>query len=117
MLANVIPGNAPFVALADQRYTLLGTLLSAATVPAVYGGSLLVYMPPEPLGSWARAYAVEMTIPTFICAGVAILGSRIVYRLTRDLSRAQRMGSYRLLERIGVGGRSGPWKTSSASAA
>jgi serine/threonine-protein kinase len=79
-------------------------------VPAVFGGSLLFHTPPEPLASWAQSYAIEMTVPTFICAGVAIFGSRIVYRLTRDLAAARRMGSYRLTDRIGVGGMGEVWR-------
>ena len=40
----------------------------------------------------------DLSIPVFICAGIAILGSRVVYGLTRQLSDARQMGSYGLEE-------------------
>ena len=39
-----------------------------------------------------------------LCAGLAMIGSRIVYGLGQDIEQAREMGAYRLEERLGQGG-------------
>jgi serine/threonine-protein kinase len=53
---------------------------------------------------------LDGTIPTLICAGIGVFGSRVVYRLTRELSAERSMGSYQLEERIGGGGMGEVWR-------
>jgi serine/threonine-protein kinase len=51
---------------------------------------------------------------SFIAATIAVvfayLGARVVYRLGREVSAARELGSYRLQERLGVGGMGEVWR-------
>lgn len=100
----------PLVVPFSMRRTVIATLLTAATVPAVLLVSLWINGVPESVRPWAFPYILEISIPTFICAGIAIVGSCVVYGLTRDLSEARQMGSYQLVEKIGAGGMGEVWK-------
>jgi serine/threonine-protein kinase len=50
-----------------------------------------------------------LTVPALICAGLAMIGARIVYGMGRDIERAQEMGAYRLEERLSRGGMGEIW--------
>ncbi len=100
----------PFVVSITARRTLAASLITASVVPAVAGASLLVNGVPEPLRAWIPGFLGRMMVPTYVCAVVAYFGARVIYRLTHDLSKARRIGSYQLVERIGVGGMGEVWK-------
>ncbi len=100
----------PLVVPFSLGRTIAATLLTATTVPAVVLASLAINGVPAALRPWILPYVLELAIPTYICAGIAIFGSRVVFALTRDLSKARRMGSYQLAEKIGAGGMGEVWK-------
>jgi serine/threonine-protein kinase len=100
----------PLLLPMPMRRTLITIFLTASVVPAVLGISAIVTGVPEILRPWALPYAAEATVGTFICAGIAAYGAHVVYRLTRDLSAARRMGSYELVQRIGKGGMGEVWR-------
>jgi serine/threonine-protein kinase len=100
----------PFVVPASPRRILLASFLSASVVPLVTGASLVVNGVPESLRAWVPGYMGRMMVPTYTCVGIAYLGAKVIYRLTRELSKARRIGSYQLVERIGAGGMGEVWK-------
>jgi serine/threonine-protein kinase len=90
--------------------TLIGALLTAAVVPLFMLLSVWVGGSHESVQPWISSTVLDSSIDVFICAGIAIFGSKVVYKLTRDLSRAQQLGSYQLVEPIGSGGMGEVWR-------
>ncbi|NIM50687.1 MAG: protein kinase [Gemmatimonadales bacterium] len=95
----------PLIVPSTAGKTFLAALAAASTTPLMYligvaGGA----------EAMATPVALQFMIPNYICAGIAVVGSRVVYRLGSDISKARRMGSYQLVERLGVGGMGEVWK-------
>jgi len=85
--------------------TLIAALATASMRPLMY--LIAVAGPLDPLPG---AVVFSLVFPNYICVGLAVVGSRVVYGLGRDIKRAQRMGSYQLVELLGVGGMGEVWK-------
>jgi serine/threonine-protein kinase len=65
--------------------------------------------PPLPQGI-RMAHIVLMSAANFICAGMAYVGARIIYRLGTEVARERELGSYQLDSRIGQGGMGEVWQ-------
>ncbi len=52
----------------------------------------------------------SMTMPPFLCAGIAYFPSTVLEGLHREIARARRLGAYDLVERIGAGGMGEVWR-------
>ena len=92
------------------KQALLASLLAAATVPLVCSLSLIVHGYPPEAGNLPWVGVIRHTVPVLICAGVAWAIAYRVFHLARDVSKARRLGSYQLSERIGTGGMGEVWR-------
>jgi eukaryotic-like serine/threonine-protein kinase len=94
----------PAIVPASPRKILVGSLLAASMDPVGLLVAQLRGVELPALGTLAWAY-----LPNYICAGLAVIPAYVLTRLSRQVSRAREMGSYRLGELIGEGGMGQVW--------
>ena len=120
LVAAFTMGSAPWVGVwiiafqgtvtLPPRQALVASLLAASTVPLACSLSLVVNGVPPEAGNLPWVAIVRHSIPVYICAGIAWAISYRIFRLARDVSKARRLGSYQLSERIGSGGMGEVWR-------
>jgi serine/threonine-protein kinase len=94
----------PMIVPAPPRKVLIGSLLAASMDPVGLLLTRLRGVDLPALGTLVWAY-----LPNYICAGLAVIPSHVLSRLSHKVSRAREMGSYRLGGMIGQGGMGEVW--------
>ncbi|HET6463053.1 MAG TPA: serine/threonine-protein kinase [Candidatus Krumholzibacteria bacterium] len=92
------------------RVLLLGGLLSWATLVVIALASLLVHGVPANFPGSPMSVIVQVALPVLICVFIAWAISLKAFKMARDVSKARRLGSYQLSERIGAGGMGEVWR-------
>ena len=85
--------------------TLLAALATASVTPLM----LLIGMA-RGTADPSTATLVQLTVPNYLCAIMAFIGSLIIYQLGSQVIEAQSMGSYKLVDLLGRGGMGEVWR-------
>ncbi len=96
----------PLVLPGSPRTVLAGSLIAASMHPLAYALGLAVGMPAVA----GPAVFLSRVGPVVVCAVLAYVPARALYRLARDVKRAQRLGGYELVTRLGGGGMGEVWR-------
>jgi hypothetical protein len=100
LLFTVVVPNPP-------RRAAVATLASVTSVPIVVG--LVIMNHPIP-GLTPGKFFFGLVFPYLLVAVMAYVGSRVVYGLGKEVTRARELGGYRLIQRLGGGGMGEVWR-------
>jgi hypothetical protein len=94
----------PLLVPSTRAKTLIAALAAASVRPLLYLIAVAGALEPLPVGT-----LIALILPNYICVGIAIAGSRVIYGMGKDIDRARQMGSYHLIDLLGEGGMGEVW--------
>ncbi len=92
----------------SPRRAAAAALASVSAVPVIVGLMMATRAPdfrPEP-----AQFFFWLVFPYLLVAGMAYVGSRVIYGLGTEVKRARELGSYQLEEKLGQGGMGEVWR-------
>jgi eukaryotic-like serine/threonine-protein kinase len=87
---------------------LIATIASVSSVPLVVGWMMLSGR--TPLQFTPTRFFFAIVFPYILIVALSYAGQRVVYALGKEATRAQELGSYRLIERLEKGGMGEVWR-------
>jgi eukaryotic-like serine/threonine-protein kinase len=100
----------PSVVTLPPKRILTASLLAWATLAIVSILSLAIHGTPAGFVGSPWIAIARLLIPVLICVGIAHASAYRIFSMARDVSKARRLGSYQLMDKIGSGGMGEVWR-------
>ena len=122
MYPEMLQTEVTGILTAGISWTCVWIVIFPLIVPATRGKALLASLgaasvvPFFVLIGLARGFPADVgnlmpyLVSTYICVGIAMVGTNVVYQLRSEVAKAHHMGSYKLVEQLGSGGMGEVWR-------